>query len=148
MLMAIRNNYRSLLILVLICLPIFVLAQADTVGLPGGPAGPPSSLAPGLVPCGTKTNPTPCGYNNFLELVKRVFDYLVIFAVPLAAGVIAVGGAVMMTAGTNDSKRSQAKSIIWMAIWGLVIVLASYLIVRLVFTTLVEPDFTPSNFKN
>ncbi len=134
------------LALILVSLPLFVSA-VDTVGLPGGLTGPvaPSSFR-GLVPCGQK-DADPCGYQYFLELIKRVFDYLVIFAVPLAAGVIAVGGAVMMTAGTNDSKRSQAKSIIWMAIWGLVIVLASFLIVKLVFTTLVEPSVIPNNFK-
>ena len=151
--MANKNNLKHwgiiALMLVVMSLPIFVSA-VDTVGLPGGLTGPvaPSSFR-GLVPCGQK-GADPCGYQYFLELITRIFDYLVIFAVPLAGGVIAVGGAIMMTAGTNDSKRSQAKKIIWMAVWGLVIVLASYLIVKLVFTTLVKPDspYFPSNFKN
>ena len=114
---------------------------------PSNFVGPPSSLVNDLVPCDTVNNPQPCGYNDFLELIERVFDYLVMFAVPLAAGVIVVGGAMMMTAGTNDSKRSQAKKIIWMAVWGLVIVLASYLIVKLVFTALVETTEIPDNFR-
>ena len=148
--MAIKNNYQQwvmlALLLVLTSWPFLVLA-VDTVGLPGGSAGPPSSLADKLVPCGTVNNPKPCGYNDFLELIKRVFDYLVMFAVPLAAGVIVIGGAKMMMSGTNASERSKAISIIKMAVWGLVIVLASYLIVKLVFTTLVKPDVIPSNFK-
>lgn len=129
--MANRNNWRALLVLILVLLPTFALGVESA----------------NLVPCGTTNNTQPCGYNDFLNLIKRVFDYLVIFAVPLAAGVIAVGGAIMMTAGTNDSKRSQAKKIIWMAVWGLVIVLASYLIVKLVFTSLVKPNEIPDNFR-
>ena len=70
------------------------------------------------------------------------------FAIPLATATIVIGGVIMMMAGTNDSKRSQAKKIIWMAVWGLVIVLASYLIVKLVFDFLVEPSFVPINFRN
>ena len=132
--MANRNNWRPLLILVFILLPVFVFAQQTE----------PNSA--NLVPCGQK-GAIECGYNELLELITRIFDYLVIFAVPLAAGVIAVGGAIMMTAGTNDSKRSQAKKIIWMAVWGLVVVLASYLIVKLVFTTLVKPSVIPDNFR-
>ena len=147
--MANKNNDRRWLVFALLFLSVAVPAYAQSLPPESSFVGPPSSLVNDLVPCGTTNNPQPCGYNDFLNLIERVFDYLVIFAVPLAAGVIVVGGAIMMTAGTNDSKRSQAKKIIWMAIWGLVIVLASYLIVKLVFTTLVKSDspYYPSNFK-
>ena len=146
--MANKNNYRQwimlALLLVLTGLPLFVFAAGE--------------ISEKLVPCGQTVgleggDPAlqhPCGYQDFLMLLKKVFDYLVKFAVPLAAGVIVIGGAKMMLAGTNDSDRSQAKKNIWMAVWGLVIVLASYLIVKLVFTTLVKLDspYFPSNFKN
>ena len=69
------------------------------------------------------------------------------FAIPLAVGVIVIGGVIMMTAGTNEGKRSEAKKIIQMAVWGLVIVLASYLIVKVVFDFLVKPESIPDNFK-
>lgn len=145
--MARRNNYRQLvmlaLLLVLTSLPVFVFAQTSE----------PNSA--NLVPCGQTVieggKPiikNPCGYQHFLQLMVNVFVYLTKYiAVPLAAGVIVIGGAIMMTAGTNDSKRAQAKKIIWMAVWGLVIVLASYLIVKLVFTTLVKTKYIPPNFK-
>ena len=142
-----RNNLKLIGINLLLLLFIAVPVYAQLLPPLSDFVGPPSSLVNDLVPCDTTNNPQPCGYQDFLNLIKRVFDYLVIFAVPLAAGVIVVGGAIMMTAGTNDSKRSQAKKIIWMAVWGLVIVLAAYLIVKLVFTTLVKPDIIPSNFQ-
>lgn len=124
----------ALFLLILISLPIFVLAQQTE----------PDSE--NLVPCGQRGS-IDCGYKEFLILIENIFDYLVRFAVPLAGGVIVVGGVIMMTAGTNDGKRSEAKKIIWMAVWGLIIVLASYLIVKLVFTSLVEPTEIPPNFK-
>ena len=120
--------------LFLINLPIFVLAAE-----------------PVLVPCGQSVGgviQNPCGYQAFLQLIVNVFDYLTKFAIPLAAGVIVVGGVIMMTAGTNASKRAQANKIIWMAVWGLVIVLASWLIVKQIFSSLVDPDFTPDSFKD
>ena len=131
-----------ILLLILINLPVLVLAF-DPVGLPGGPAGPPS---PTLVPCGQRDGPD-CNYQYFLQLIKNVFDYLVMFAIPLATATIVIGGVIMMMAGTNDSKRSQAKKIIWMAVWGLVIVLASWLIVKLVFDALVKTELIPDSFK-
>ena len=136
--MANKHNYRRwgmfVLLMILMCLPIFVFAQQ---------AEPDSA---NLVPCGQK-GAIECGYKEFLELITRVFDYLVMFAVPLAGAVIVVGGAIMMTAGTNASKRAQANKIIWMAVWGLIIVLASYLIVKAVFSFLVEPMIIPDSFK-
>ena len=149
-----KNNLKllgiNLLLLLFIAVPVYAQLLPPPPNDFVGPPSPPPSLVPcgqTLIENGKSVIRYPCGYNDFLELIKRIFDYLVIFAVPLAAGVIAVGGAVMMTAGTNDSKRSQAKKIIWMAIWGLVVVLASYLIVKLVFTTLVKTKVIPDNFK-
>ena len=124
-----------ILFLVLINLPLFALAQQSD----------PNSA--NLVPCG-QAGAIDCGYQELLQLIVNVFNYLTKYiAIPLAAGVIVIGGVIMMTAGTNDSKRSQAKKIIWMAVWGLVIVLASWLIVKQVFSSLVDPNFTPSDFK-
>ena len=124
-----------ILFLVLINLPLFALAQQSD----------PNSA--NLVPCG-QAGAIDCGYQELLQLIVNVFDYLTKFAIPLAAGVIVVGGVIMMTAGTNDSKRSQAKKIIWMAVWGLVIVLASWLIVKQIFSSLVDSNFTPDSFKD
>jgi hypothetical protein len=132
-----NNNWNRwgmiIFLLVLINLPLFVLA-AEPI------------LAP---PCG-QNGGTDCGYQDFLQLIVNVFNYLTKYiAIPLATATIVIGGVIMITAGTNDSKRSQAKKIIWMAVWGLVIVLASWLIVKLVFDSLVPKTspYFPSDFK-
>ncbi|MFH1170099.1 MAG: pilin [Candidatus Vogelbacteria bacterium] len=135
-----KNNWpkwgMTILFLVLINLPLFAFGQASD----------PNSA--NLVPCG-QAGAIDCGYQEFLQLIVNVFDYLTKYiAIPLATATIVIGGVIMMTAGTNDSKRSEAKKIIWMAVWGLVIVLASWLIVKQVFSSLVDPNFTPDSFRD
>lgn len=100
--------------------------------------------AEGLVPCTDN-----CNYEQFILLVGKVFQFLTIdLAVPLATAAIVYGGIVLITAGANEGKRSQAKSIIGYAVWGLVLALASWLIVRTIMTGLgVETPFLPDFFQ-
>ena len=99
----------------------------------------------GLVPCG-RTGQDPCNYNSFLLLIGKIFGYLTAIAVPLATAVIVYGGVMMVTAGSNDSKRSQAKGIISKAVWGLVITLAAYVIVKTIYGQLVDTTAFPLLF--
>lgn len=93
-----------------------------------------------LIPCTDN-----CDYQQFILLIGKVFQFLTLeLAVPLAAVAIVYGGIIMITAGTNEGKRSQAKSIIGYAVWGLVLALAAWLIVRTIMTELgVKAPFLP-----
>ncbi|MEK7208693.1 MAG: pilin [Patescibacteria group bacterium] len=109
-----------------------------------------AAFFPPLVPeCGQKSPPgSPprvCGYQDFLQLIGNLFNYLVLIATPLATAMIVWGGVVLVTAGTNEGKRSQAKSIIGSAIWGLVLTLAAWLIVRTIMVGLIgeQSPFLP-----
>ncbi len=103
--------------------------------------------AKSLIPCGhADANgfiATPCDYQQFLILIGKVFNYLIVIAIPLATAVIVYGGVKMVTAGSNDGKRSEAKGIIGTAVWGLVIVLSAYLIINTIFDALVKTEFKP-----
>ncbi len=90
-----------------------------------------------------------CGYEDFILLVGNVFKFLTIdLAVPLATAAIVYGGIVLITAGTNEGRRTQAKSIIGYAVWGLVLALAAWLIVRTIMKGLgVETPFLPDFFQ-
>ena len=144
--MANKINYRRwgifILSFTLMSLPLFVSYAQNAV-------------SENLIPCGQSVRgadgkmsiTNPCDYNDFLLLIKKVFDFLAVkIAVPLAAATIVIGGAIMMMAGSNSGKRDQAKKIIWAAVWGLVIVMTSVLIVKLIFDTLVDPNsgYTPN----
>ncbi len=74
-----------------------------------------------------------------------MFQYLLLIAVPIATTAIVYGGIIMITSGTNEGKRSQAKSIIGFAVWGLVLALASYLIIKTIVVALVpDQSFWPA----
>ena len=100
---------------------------------------------PGLVPC-DGSEALPCNYNAFILLIGKIFGYLTAIAVPFATAVIVYGGVMMVTAGSNDSKRSTAKGIIWKAVWGLVITLAAYVIVKTIYSQLVDTAKFPLLF--
>lgn len=104
--------------------------------------------AGGLIPC-DGTSAKPCDYNAFILLIGKVFQFLTIdIAVPLATAAIVYGGIIMITAGTNETKRSQAKSIIGFAVWGLVLALAAYLIIKTIMVGLgVQAPFLPDFFQ-
>ena len=149
--MANKINYRrwgmTLLLVMLMSLPFLTFA-VDT-----------ETKSANLVPCGQTVIEggksiikNPCGYTHLLQLISNVFDYLVNISFIIATVAIVIGGAIMMTAGSNSGKREEAKKIIWAAVWGLVIVFASFLIVKLVFDTLVDPDpekgYVPVDFRD
>ncbi|MEK7585033.1 MAG: hypothetical protein AAB455_00755 [Patescibacteria group bacterium] len=96
------------------------------------------------IPCGVAVNgviENPCDYADFLILIGNIFRYLTLVAVPLATAAIVYGGVLMVISAGNDGKRSEAKGIIKTAITGLVIILASYLIVKTIFNALVTDSF-------
>ncbi|MBI4136185.1 MAG: hypothetical protein HY481_01375 [Candidatus Vogelbacteria bacterium] len=92
---------------------------------------------------------TNCGYEDFILLIGNVFQFLTIdLAVPLATAAIVYGGIVLVVSGTNEGKRTQAKDIIKYAVWGLVLALASWLIIRTIMVGLgVETPFLPDFFQ-
>src|SRR3989344_4254726 len=99
-----------------------------------------------LVPCDTRINSEKCDYNAFILLIGKIFGYLTMIAVPLATAVIVYGGGMMVTAGGNDGKRSEAKKVISKAVWGLVITLAAYVIVKTIYGELVDTKTFPLIF--
>jgi len=104
--------------------------------------------ATALVPdCAREGATAWCDFNDLLTLVSKLFNYFVLLAAPLAAAIIVYGGIVMVTSGTNESKRTEAKGIIGNAVLGLIIVLAAWLVVRTIMVGLkVVPSFIPNFF--
>ena len=102
----------------------------------------------GLVPCGQSvrdasgnvTVPNPCNFEKFLELIVRIYKWLLYIVGPIAAASIAYAGILYAFYSTNDSKRKQAHDIITMAVFGLGIALAGYLIITQLFYLLVDDE--------
>lgn len=97
---------------------------------------------PSIVPVCEGDN---CDFQDFLQLLDNIFNYIVLIAVPLASVAIAYAGIILVTARDDSGKRNEAKGILWAAILGLVIVLAAWLIVNTVLGSLAKPEFQLKN---
>lgn len=85
----------------------------------------------GLVPCdGVTIN---CDFEKLLILINKVIRFLIfVIGVPIVTLMFAYAGFMLLTSGGNPSKKDEAKSLIFNATIGLIILLAAWLIVRTV----------------
>lgn len=113
------------LFLAMLVLPISVFATAATVG---------------LVPCGSGNLPT-CTVAHIFELIARIVRFLLFtVAVPLCALAITYGGIKIAMYSTNPGAKDEGKKIVINAGIGLLVALASYLIVDTILSTFAEKD--------
>jgi len=71
-----------------------------------------------------------CGFSDFVNLIQRVIEYIIILVLPILAIIIAYTGYLFLTSGGNPSKRTAAKNAVTNALIGVVVILAAWLIVR------------------
>jgi hypothetical protein len=84
-----------------------------------------------------------CGYVALLQLVNNVISWIIMIAVPVAAGVFAWAGIKYMTTGVSDQK-SAAKAMIQKVFIGLVFILAAWIIVGTISKALLkDPNSIP-----
>ena len=77
-----------------------------------------------------------CGFYDAIGLVKRVIDYIFILALPILAIVFAYAGYLLLTSGGAEGKRTSAKNAMINAVTGIVVVMAAWLIVKTIVTSL------------
>ncbi|MEX0910305.1 MAG: hypothetical protein WDZ73_00940 [Candidatus Paceibacterota bacterium] len=89
-----------------------------------------------LVVCGTSSTPA-CTFEHIFVALNKVMNFLVIsVATPLAAVLIAYGGAYIVVHASNPSKRAEGKNIIFTTLKGFVLVLAAFVLVKFIVTAL------------
>ncbi len=86
-----------------------------------------------------------CTLNNFIGLAVNVADKILQFLGVFALLFIVVGGIIWITSGGSADKVKKGKDIIKGAIVGLVIVLISFTIVRMVMKALNTEEYLPTN---
>jgi len=90
----------------------------------------------GLVPCGYGDKPA-CDFEALIKMVNIIIDFAIFWlALPIAAIVFAYVGFLLLFHGSEEGKRSQAKHIAWNVVFGLVIALAAWLIVKSILVAL------------
>jgi len=93
-----------------------------------------------LIQCGR--GDTPCTLADALKTAYGITKFLMRdLAVPLAALGFMAAGIIMLTAGGDTGKRDQAKAIFKNTAIGFAIILAAYLIVNFLFTSLVGDQY-------
>lgn len=137
------------LILVLAAPAGFVAAQVDNPA--GSKTGNLDSagivndqLCSGIDP----TDPNYCSFDKLFglddsdqSLIGRVLDYAVFYlAVPLATIAIMWAGITMVSNTGNPGKQTAAKEMIQNAIIGLIIVLAAYLVIKVIVNSLADSE--------
>ena len=90
-------------------------------------------LTKGLVPCDKG-----CGFNDFMALINKVIKFILYgMVIPIAAIMFAYSGFLMFTAGGEAAgARTRAKSIFFSVVWGLIIAVAAFLIIRTILSIL------------
>ncbi len=87
-----------------------------------------------LVPdCQVKDN---CTLQDFFNLLGSVYKYIVFIAAPLAVLGIGVGGFRMILGSASEGERTKGREILSASVIGLLIVLASWIIVNAILVGL------------
>lgn len=80
--------------------------------------------------------PNPLSISSFPELVQRLLQVLLVFAVPIAVFLIVYGGFVLLTSAGDPGKQRSAQEIIKWTIIGFAVILAAWALVSALRTIL------------
>ncbi len=89
----------------------------------------------GIVQCGQGA--VPCTIPDLLETIQRFSAYLLKYILlPVAALSIAIAGIWILSGAHKPANIERGKAIIWDVVYGLIIALSAYVIVRIIFKLL------------
>jgi RsiW-degrading membrane proteinase PrsW (M82 family) len=74
-----------------------------------------------------------CGWCELIQLGQNIIDFMIEISLVLAIAFIVYGGIMIMVNSYKPEKLQESRSIIWSALIGLVIVLASWVILNTFF---------------
>ncbi|MFA6536346.1 MAG: pilin [Candidatus Paceibacterota bacterium] len=100
----------------------------------------PTSSGFQLVPC-DNTPQSPCDYYAFIRGVTNLINFFIAFAAPVGAVALAWAGFKYLSAGGDSGEVEKAKGIFKKVTIGIIIVLAGWLLVQTITSTLLKPGF-------
>ena len=125
-----------------ICVPATSGAGGTTT--PGGTSGntTPGGTSGATTPGGTDGTPAksvsklpnPIGVTNFNDLFAKLIKYIIGFTGSVALAVFIYGGVMYLVSAGRQDYLAKAKKAVTQAIFGLIIVFSSYLIVKLIIS--------------
>lgn len=97
-----------------------------------------------IVPCGNPGQPS-CQACHLVELAQNVVNFFVYASVVLATLTFTWAGLLYVTSGAKPGNIEAAHKIFWTVLWGLIIVLSSWLIVDTIMKAFLNQRFGPWN---
>ncbi len=82
----------------------------------------------------------PCQFNHFIIGINNVINFLIMIGGSVAAIVFAIAGFMILTAGANESQVTRAKGMFWSVLKGFALMLAAWLLVKMVLVGLGVTD--------
>lgn len=147
-------KYKKLSILIILLSIFYILypasmTQAQVIG--------DWSFKNGLVPCGlgpthiiqdgkAVPNPAfiPCTVCHFYKLIQNIINFLLLISSSLVTLAAVYIGFLFLFFGGNPKMITDAKSKLWLLIWGLVWVLGSWLVLNTIITEFANPSVFPT----
>jgi len=102
-----------------------------------------SVFAQGLVPCGTRTNPTACTVCDLFVLLQKILNFLTKTAASLATLAIVYIGLLFLLSGGSSKKTTEAKEKLWLVLWGIFWIFGSWLVLNTIINFVADPDVFP-----
>lgn len=82
-----------------------------------------------------------CGFNEFFQLIKNAITDLFLFSTLIVIFMIIFTGFELLTSKGNPNALTAAKTRFGKVIWGYVWIMAAWLIVYTITSTLIKADF-------
>ena len=94
-----------------------------------------------IIPC----EGNECGVCDIFKLISNVIKFAAFtIAAPLAGIIMAYGGFMLITSGSNEANKSKGTNAIWAAVWGILITFGAYVIVNAIIGGLAGNSFSKS----
>lgn len=144
------KSVQFVIILLVTCYMLLVTnsAQAQVIGN--------WEFLEGIVPCGLGPthiiqdgkaipNPSfvPCTVCHFYKLAQNIINFLLFISASLVTLMAIYIAFLFLFSGGNPKMITDAKSKLWLLVWGLVWVLASWLVLNTIITEFADPSVFP-----
>lgn len=83
-----------------------------------------------------------CGFAELVELVRVLIHDMVLLSTLLAVGVFVYAGYILLTSGGDPGAMKKAKGILWKVVIGYMWILAAWLIVYAITSTLLKEGYS------
>jgi len=94
-----------------------------------------------IIPC----EGNECGVCDIFKLISNIIKFAAFtIAAPLAGIIMAYGGFMLITSGSNETNKSKGTNAIQAAVWGILITFGAYVIVNAIIGGLAGNSFSES----